>query len=413
MAADRLYTPGGMASLASVASALETRATRARALLDASPALRAALTPFLAAKVVAFLVPVLVVWSTTDIPHHPGYQDVVRTFGFWDGQNYITLAQQGYPPGPLDLVPGHPGHLWGFFPGLPLLIRAGMLIFRDATTTGILVSVAGEFFALYFLAKLVLLERNGDWRMARFACWLLAFFPDAVFLSVVYTDSVFLAAALASVYYMRRDESARAGVAAAIAVAMRITGLVLVPVLVVEHLWRRRGRGLGAGFLSVAIALAPLVAFCAFAWRQTGDFLAYKTVQQSPSYGSRVFAWPWSGLKRTWEVVQGGGPSNYNFLFFSDVVWGIAGLVAIAWFAWNWRRFPPSLTLFCAGVWLLATSLTFWQGLMRYELAFIPLYLAGADLWRRRPQAATVLLVASGAWMVVQTYAFATGRFIV
>src|ERR1700680_85598 len=195
-----------MASLASAAAALGNRATQARASVAASPAVRAAVIPFVAAKLVTFLGVVVVVWSTSNVPGHPSWSDFVRPVGYWDGANYIDIAQQGYPAGPLDLVPGHPGHLWGFFPGLPILLRAGMLIFRDPLTTGIVVNLLAEFLALYYLARLVLLERRGDQGSPRVACWALAFFPNAVFLSVVYTDAGFLAAAIASFYYLRRGD---------------------------------------------------------------------------------------------------------------------------------------------------------------------------------------------------------------
>jgi hypothetical protein len=400
-----------MASLASAAAALESGAVRARTAVAASPALRAAVTPFVAAKLVTFLVIVLVVWTTSATAGHPSYQELIHPFGLWDGANYTGIAQHGYPAGPLDLVPGHDGHLWGFFPGLPLLLRAGMLIAGDPIAAGILVSVVGEFLALYYLARLVLLERAGDAVSARFACWALAFFPDAVFLSLVYTDSVFLAAVIASLYYLRRGVRAGAYVAAGVAVAMRITGVMLLPVLAVASLWRRRT--LGWAVIGIGAAAAPLLVFCLYAWSQTGDFFAYLTVQESASYGGRHLATPVSGFLRTLQTALGPGPSSYTFLFWSDVVWGVAGLVALGYFALNWRRFAPSLTLFSTGVWLLATCLTYWQGLMRYEIAFIPLYLAAADLRLRRPEVARILLAVSAGWMVFQTYTFATGRFIV
>jgi hypothetical protein len=401
-----------MASLASAAAALGNRATRVRAGVAASPAVRAAVTPFVAAKLVTFLVVVLVVWSTGNVAGHPSLADLIRPFGLWDGANYIDIAAHGYPAGPLDLVPGHAGHLWGFFPGLPILLRAGMFIFGDPTSTGIVVSFAGEFLALYYLARLVLLERHGDEGAARFACWALAFFPDAVFLSLVYTDSVFMAALIASLYYMRRHDNTRACLAAGIAVAMRVTGLVMIPVLLVDHLWRRRGRP-GWELAGIALVSAPLVVFCLYAWHYTGDLFAYTTVQESASYGGRHLATPLSGFLTTLRTALSDAPSSYTFLFLSDVVWGVAGLVAIGYFALHPRRFAPSLTLFSAGVWLLATCLTYWQGLMRYEIALIPLYLAAADLRSRRPEAARIVLAVSAAWMVFQTYTFATGRFIV
>jgi hypothetical protein len=400
-----------MASLVSAAAALENRATRVRASVAASPAVRAAVTPFVAAKLVTFLVVVLVVWSTGTLAGHPSWSDFVRPFGFWDGANYTGIAVHGYPAGPLDLVPGHAGHVWGFFPGLPVLIRAVMFIVGDPITAGILVSFAGEFVALYYLARLVLLERDGDQGAARLACWALAFFPDAVFLSLVYTDGVFMAAVLASLYYMRRGDHPRACVAAAVAVAMHVTGMALLPALLVEYLWRRRR--LGWGLIGIAAAAAPALAFFLYAWHQTGDFFAYTTVLQSAPYGGRHLALPTAGFLLTLQTALGPGPASYTFLFLSDVVWGVAGLVALCYFALNWQRFAPSLTLFSAGIWLTVTCLTYWQGLMRYEIGIVPVYLAAADLWRRRPEIARVLLAVSAGWMVFQTYTFATGRFIV
>lgn len=400
-----------MASLASAAAALEHRAARVRASVAASPAVRAAVTPFVAAKLITFLVVVVVVWSTSNVAGHPSLSDLVHPFGFWDGANYIDIASRGYPAGPLDLAPDHPGHLWGFFPGLPILLRAGMFIFGDPTSTGIIVSFVGEFLALYYLARLVLLERRGDRRAARFACWALAFFPDAVFLSLVYTDSVFMAAAIASLYYMRRGDQPRAWVAAAVAVAVHVTGLVLLPALLVEYLWRRRR--LGWGVVGIAGAAAPALLFFLYAWFQTGDFFAYTTVLQSAPYGGRHLASPAAGFLTTLQTALSDHPASYTFFFLSDAVWGAAGLVALWYFAVNWRRFAPSLTLFSAGIWLSVTCLTYWQGLMRYEIAFVPVYLAAADLRRRRPETASIVLAVSAGWMVIQTYTFATGRFIV
>ena len=50
---------------------------------------------------------------------------------------------------------------------------------------GIVVSAAAELIALVFLADLILLERD-DEASARFACWALAVFPYAVYLTAVY-----------------------------------------------------------------------------------------------------------------------------------------------------------------------------------------------------------------------------------
>jgi len=159
--------------------------------------LRLVLPPFVAGKLVTLLVPMLTVWSHTGAPGHPTYTDLIAPFGAWDAESYRSIAEHGYPAGPLDTSRGAPGHLWAFLPGYPMLLRAAMLVIPDSVTAGIVVSSICELVALVFLAKLVLQERPGDTGAARSSAWLLVLYPYAVFLTAVYTESAFLAATAA------------------------------------------------------------------------------------------------------------------------------------------------------------------------------------------------------------------------
>jgi hypothetical protein len=82
--------------------------------------LRVALVPFLVGKIATLLVVVFTVWGTIEGDTLPHLQELEAPFRSWDGENYSTITEHGYPAGPLDLTPGHAGHLWGFFPGYPI-----------------------------------------------------------------------------------------------------------------------------------------------------------------------------------------------------------------------------------------------------------------------------------------------------
>src|SRR5258708_39490040 len=101
---------------------------------SATSTLRLVLPPFVAGKVVAILVPVLTVWSTGSGHGFPGYADLIRPFGSWDGENYRQIAENGHPSGPLDLTPGQPGRPCGSFPGDAPLLRFAPSFSRDAST---------------------------------------------------------------------------------------------------------------------------------------------------------------------------------------------------------------------------------------------------------------------------------------
>lgn len=265
--------------------------------------LRIAVPPFVASKLIGVLVPMLTVWVRGTGAGLPVASTLLRPFALWDGAAFTEIAQQGYPSGPLDLGAGAPGHLWAYFPGYPLLVHLLGYLVPSTIAAGIVVSAAAELIALVFLAKLILLER-GDEASARFACWALAVFPYAVYLTAVFSESTFLAATTASLYYMRRGRDGRASVAAAIAMLVRITGVALIPALIVDHLVRRRGRP-GRGLIAILSSLLAPLLFVAYAWRSTGDPLAYLHVERSASF-NRLFAWPWDGARATFASFVGG-----------------------------------------------------------------------------------------------------------
>ncbi len=371
------------------------------------PTLRLILPPFVAGKLVTLLVPMLTVWSHTGVPGHPTYADLVSPFGAWDGESYRGIAEHGYPSGPLDTTPGQPGHLWAFLPGYPMLLRFAMFFIPDSTTAGIVVSAVCELIALVFLAKLVLHECGGDRDTARWSAWLLVLYPYAVFLTAVYTESPFLAASTASLYYMRRGDYVRAGLLGAAASCIRITGVVLVAALLVDYAMRR-GERIRADVLAVVLPLVPPLLFIAYAYALTGDGLAYWHIEQSASF-NRFVAAPWVGASNTLSNALGGGGNSFVFGF--EVVFGLLGLAALIWLVTQWRTIAPSLIVYAAGVWLLSVSYQYWLSVPRYLMAMVPVYLAGARLLQRRPVLRGPVFAVMAGWMGFVATLFAI-RFV-
>ncbi|MGP8160889.1 MAG: glycosyltransferase family 39 protein [Candidatus Dormibacteria bacterium] len=369
--------------------------------------LRIVLPPFVAGKLIGLLVPMLTIWVRNPGVGLPPGSALLQPFALWDGAAYTEIAQQGYPGGPLNLALGASGHLWAYLPGYPLLVHAASYLVPDTIAAGILVSAACELIALVFLAKLILQER--DEGSARFACWALALFPYAVYLTTVYSESAFLAAATASLYYMRRGRDGRAAVAASLAMLVRITGVALVPALIVDHLIRRRGRP-GRGLIAILASPVSLLLFFGYAWLRTGTPLAWEHAEQSASF-NRNFAWPWDGARATFQSFTGGTGGN-SFVFGMELLFGVAGLVAVVWMAWHWRMFAPSLTVFAAVAWLMGTSVVYWLSVPRYEMTVVPVYLVLADVTRSHPRARPVLLAVSAGWMGFLATLLATGQFV-
>jgi Mannosyltransferase (PIG-V) len=366
------------------------------------------LPPFLVARSVSLLVSVLAVWQQSPSPGFPTGDALRAAFDRWDSQSYVAIAEHGYPS-VLDFGLGRPGHLVAFFPGYPLLIRAVMTVTGDAVVAGLLVSTVMELVTLHLVARLVLDER--DRTAARFAVWALALWPFAAFLGAVYAESTVIAAAAGALLLARRGRHAAACLVAALACAVRVTGVALIPALLVEHLVRRRGRP-SAGILWLLAVPVPLLLFGAYTRLHTGDWLAWLHAEGSASFAYRHLDWPWAGARATWSsAVSSSLPASATYIFSLELVFGVGGgLVCAA--LWLSRRLAASLATYCTAVWLLAVCAPYWVSVPRYLIAMFPALIPAGDLLARRPEWRAAAVAASAGLFAYGAGVYASGRWL-
>ena len=379
-------------------------------------AVRLAIPPFLTGKAISLGVGFAAIWIHWGGTGLPAWSTVSQAFSNWDGESYQTIAEGGYPSGPLDPRLHAAGHLWAFFPGFPIAVHIVSLVLVGSVLSAIALNAVFELVALAYVVRLVAHERGDE--AGETAAWLVAVYPYAIFLTVFYSESMFLAAAAAALYYMRRAERgdhARACVAAAVATATRVTGLALLLPILLERILRRR-RVLDWQLLLAGVAVAPLLAFMLYAHAKTGDALAWYHIEASPSYGSRSFDWPWNGLQVTWDSARALPANQYGFIFTLETFFGLFGLalVAIQWLATALPglRFPPSFALYSTAVVLPPLCLSWWISTPRYLMAMIPMYLLGADLLRRRPGLRVPFITVSATLMSFGTVILTTVSFL-
>ncbi len=127
----------------------------------------------------------------------------ISLFSRWDSGYYVEIALHGYSN---LIVPQ-----WEFFPSYPALIGVlGRLLSivipmpQDLAvySMGFVVSNLAFLGSVYYMYKLsMLVLRNA--KLAAYSSLLLVFCPAGVFLSAVYSDSLFLLLTLTSLYYWR------------------------------------------------------------------------------------------------------------------------------------------------------------------------------------------------------------------
>jgi Mannosyltransferase (PIG-V) len=281
----------------------------------------------------------------------------------WDARHYLYLATHGYG------AAGDARNLIAFFPLYPALISAVAAIGLPARTAALLISnLAGVVAAilLYEVARLDLPPRAA-WRGAAF----FTVFPTAYFLLVGYTEALFCALAFGAVLAARRRRFVAAGLLGGLAAATRLSGLALVPFLLIELLTIRRSlRNLwlfvgpplliGLGFLTYVLTNLFVL----------GDPLAFLAVQRE--HWSHSFAAPWVGFANAVHSISWRVPWEKLTVGGGEIA---GGITAYATATLSWVRLRPADAAYATVVTAMITFLPFWLSIPRYLLGLYPLFL--------------------------------------
>jgi hypothetical protein len=294
-----------------------------------------------------------------------------RAWDRWDAQHYLYLATNGYG------TAGDARNLIAFFPLYPALISAVASVGLPARTAALLISNIAGVVAAILLYEVALndADRKAAWRAAAF----FTVFPTAYFLLVGYTEALFCALAFGSVLAARRQRWLWAGLLGGLAAASRLTGLALLPFLVIELLRVRRALHslwqlivppllIGLGFTTYLLTNLLVL----------GDPLAFVTVQRE--HWSHSLSAPWLGFTQAvrgigwrvpWEKLTVGG---------GEIAGGIA---AYATTALSWLRLRPADAAYATVVTAMVTFLPFWLSIPRYLLGMYPLFLLAGRVSNR------------------------------
>ena len=257
----------------------------------------------------------------------------------WDAHWYLHIAKFGY----VSHIPPGSGN-WaqcdlGFFPLVPLLVRAG-----HALTGWTFASVGLVLGALFGIAASVVL-----WIMIRDhygpdganrGVALVFFSPAAVVLSMIYSETYMIFFVSLSLLALRRKWWVVAGLAAACATALDPVGIAAcLPCLYAAVTEIRASRNWRA-LLAPLLAPLGITAFFLYLWRHTGSFLEWFHAQRA--------GWQ-RGPIGTGIPYDMGKFLTHFFVDINPAAKSIGFFVAAAMLWWAWRVRIP-------GTWLSAVG---------------------------------------------------------
>ncbi len=295
----------------------------------------------------------------------------------WDGRWYAAIATTGYRP---DL------RRFAFFPLLPMLeawLRGFVGGSADAAGVAISLLASGAAFTLLYLRVSAWSDEATAERTVRY----LALFPTAFFFAAAYTESLFLALALACMWAVDQRRWLAAGVTGALATLARNAGVLLA----LPAAWAmlqarpplRRWWPLG---------LIPL-AFLGFMGYQAvvaGDPLAFIHVEAA---WNRHVMWPWAAAGMLWWALWHAPDPAGNLANLASAALSAGALLlgrrwiptrdqiltwAIWWLSVAAPAKPPALVLL---------------SMDRFVLVLYPLYFVLARLGGREPRLDRALML--------------------
>ncbi|MBB5130465.1 hypothetical protein HNP84_000153 [Thermocatellispora tengchongensis] len=300
----------------------------------------------------------------------------------WDAHLLIIIAEHGYDGDPAARPdPGLPA----FFPGMPLALRAVHLIVRDWTLSGMFISLVAGAVAMVALARLAEFEGppGAGWR----AVLALLLCPTAVFLFAGYSEALFLAFGIPAWLAARRGNWLAAGLLGAGASCVRITGLFLAFALIVEYVAGRRreqaeeepGARLRTHWGWLVVPFVPLLAYSAYQYSRTGDWLAWNHAQEA-GWGRRLVP-PWESFATTWASATGDG--QFAWAFRLEIAGAVVGVGLVLWLLWM-RRWSELVYVGLQVGALICSA--YYLSIPRSALLWWPLWLAIARLSTPRPE---------------------------
>lgn len=216
----------------------------------------------------------------------------------WDGLWYLKVAVDGYPS-PLPMHPNgrYESSTAAFFPLYPLLIQGLLALGIPYWLAGMLINLAASTAAVLIIVLVG--QQYLDRRPAQLLGCLWTAFPMSVVLSTTYTEAVFTMFGAAALLFAFRRRWLLAGLAAALAGAVRSPGILFagaVGIAALEAIIRRREwRSL------VGAAIAPLgflgsVGY--IGWR-TGTPDAWRLTEHDGWHTTLMYGAEWLNFLRT------------------------------------------------------------------------------------------------------------------
>jgi hypothetical protein len=313
-------------------------------------------------------------------------------FVAWDSGWYFEIARSGY------YFDRDGQSSTAFFPLYPLLMRALAWPFGGSDRA---LWVAGIFLSCASFALALLALHRFAWRVfgtreaARRTVLYVAVFPFSLFMTRVYSESLFLLTSVMAISGAHDHRWRSAGVWGALATITRPNGvLVAIPLLLLAIADRPGLRAVAGRSVWLLPVPAALGGFCAFSYSLSGDPLSWLSAQRHWGY----FLWnpPWEQLLHLLGGLEKHGLYDYFFISPHAPFHFLHGMTALGFLALTpavFKRLGAPMGTYVLVSLLIPLSSNSLGGIGRYGAVLFPVFMLLGGL--RAPRVHECILIAS------------------
>ncbi len=304
-------------------------------------------------------------------PHNP-----LSFMSNWDGPDYLNIAKYGYK----SIIQTN------LFPMYPILVRLFNFIVPSLLISALLLSWLCLVIAIYFYLKIIeiLFKPKNNLESLK-AVLLFILFPTGIFLLATYSESLFMASALAAIYFAYKRKYLLAGLISILTTATHPNGVFLA-ILVGLILYEQK-MNFKKIILSIAIGGLGLLGYMAFLYIKFSNAFAFVNAQKKNG---------WLQFNVNNYTVEVGW---LNIIFFILIITS-----AIYW--WSRHKSFSIYSILFLVVPILGGQ---FGGFNRYVLAAFPLQIMLYDRYRNKPYGYAICLSLSSILWAYFVFQYAGG----
>lgn len=310
----------------------------------------------------------------------------------YDGRAYLDIAKNGYSS---EFLNGASNYGW--YPLYPLLIRSFSFIGYDLAA--FLISNVASFFAVVFLYLLVKDEFNTT--VARKTILYILLFPTAYFMTMMYTESLFLLFSVGCFYFARKEKWLAAGIFGFLASLTRMQGVILFVPMIYMYFDKMGFNIKNTDRKILCIFLIPLglITFLAYDYAITGDpFIQFYT---QAKFG-RHLSMPWEGFASSFDAIL---TSNNGFVIFYNIYNISLAMIFLLLVIFSFKSIRKEYSIYVILSLVLPLFSNTLQAISRFNLMLFPAFILMAKFSdnKRYDAILKIIFVLSAILMILFT----------